>query len=43
MTTKLIAADASAGAILDPSSGDGTLVIQTGLAGAKVGCDQHCG
>lgn len=36
MTTKLIAADASAGAILDPSVGDGTLVIQTGLAGAKV-------
>lgn len=36
MTTKLIAADASAGAILDPSAGDGTLVIQTGLAGAKV-------
>ena len=36
MTTKLIAADANAGAILDPSVGDGTLVIQTGLAGAKV-------
>lgn len=36
MTTKLIAADASAGAILDPSVGDGTLVIQTGAAGAKV-------
>lgn len=36
MTTKLIAADASAGTILDPSVGDGTLVIQTGLAGAKV-------
>ena len=36
MTTKLIAADASAGTILDPSVGDGTLVIQTGAAGAKV-------
>lgn len=36
MTTKLIAADVSAGAILDPSVGDGTLVIQTGAAGAKV-------
>lgn len=36
MTTKLIAADASAGAIFDPSVGDGTLVIQTGAAGAKV-------
>lgn len=36
MSTKLIAADASAGTILDPSVGDGTLVIQTGAAGAKV-------
>lgn len=36
MTTKLIAADASAGVIFDPSVGDGTLVIQTGAAGAKV-------
>lgn len=36
MTTKLIAADASAGTILDPSVGDGALVIQTGAAGAKV-------
>ena len=36
MPTKLIAADASAGAILDPSVGDGILILQTGLAGAKV-------
>lgn len=36
MPMKIIASDVSAGAIIDSSTGDGTLTLQTGPAGAKV-------